>query len=196
MAIDRMAAMMKARLNAKSFESGDYLIPGQVGRLLIHQLTGFDKDAGAFCAVKGEIVSVQPKVSGGVVQPVGTRVQSVFTCNGKYATIGWEHVAKLVSALFDVGLSDPAFDGINAAVFGKTGISEEATKEEQADPFFAARGFLIDFSTSVNSKSAAKRAALGKEAITQINWAHVSDTQGNSLAEVAERCKKLPAIAF
>ncbi len=170
------------------------MIAGQTGRILIHQLTGYDTDAGAYCAVKGEIVSVQPKVSGGPTQPPGTKVQSVFTCNGKYASIGWEHVAKLVSALFDVGLGDPEFDGINVSVFGKTGINKEASAAEQADPFFAARGFLIDFSTSINAKSAAKRAAEGKEAIVQINWTHVSDKQGNSLAEVAERCKKLPPL--
>lgn len=194
MAIDRMQAMLKARLTARSFDGGDYLLQGQSGKILIHQLTGFNTDAGAYCGVKGEIVSVQPKVSGGATQPVGTRVQSTFTCNGKYANIGWEGVVKLVSALFDINMTDPEFDGINVAVFGKTGVSKEATKEEQADPFFAARGMLIGFSTSINAKSAAKRAAVGKEPITEIVWSHVSDTQGNSLAEIAERVKKLPPI--
>jgi hypothetical protein len=185
-----MDMVNKAKANLKSGQDADFLIKDQKGEILIHSFTFYETDKGKWAALQGEIAKVAGKTTGSVTQPVGTRIKVVHKCHGDYPLIGYEGVLKTVKAIFDPS-DDSDLQAAMRACFGsdESGLSNRASAEDRANPFFGARGVLVGFSTK-ETKNAEQRRAAGKTVFLDVSYSHVEQT----LEEIAARAAKLPEI--
>ena len=131
------------------------------------------------------------RAQGAFVQAPGTKVKVLYKCHGDYPLIGYEGLYKAIKGIFGPAEENEEKQAMRAC-FGsdESGYSSKASKEDRANPLFAARGVTVGFTTKA-SKSSPERVKAGKSEIVEVSFSHLEQTP----EDIAARAAKLPEVS-
>lgn len=185
-----MDMIKKAKEASKGSNDNEWIAQNTRGQILIHSLTFFETDAGKWGALNGELTKSSPTIADAIVQPAGTKIKVIWKCHGEYPLIGYKGMMKCIEAIFDPDDEKELKEAFSACFSDdESGFTNRASKEARSNPYFGARGCLVDF-VSRPAKNSEERKAKGLHTFTELSWSHVKQTE----AEIVERAKSLPEI--
>ncbi len=173
----------KAVAGAK--REGDYILANQRGQMEVQSFKVMSGQSGKFAVLLGKLLSVKPKVEGGVTQPVGSLLKIFVALYGdpKKQAAGYSNIKSYIMEL--TGATEDEVGEALEAVFGDhaEGITDNASDKAKAGLLFEAKGLLVDFDSYEVEKDGKKYA--------RVKLHNVPEDKGNTKAEIEARKKAI-----